>query len=77
MRAVPAKLNIGGTNSRIFDAVRCEYATVSKFKGALFNLLILNNYLNFDANGSTNPEVGNLILFKINKLGYGDAGIFF
>ena len=77
MRAVPAKLNIGGTNSRIFDAVRCEYATVSKFKGMLFNILILNNYLNFDANGSAGLRFGNLILLKINALGYGDARVFF
>ncbi len=77
MRAVPAKLNIGGTNSRIFDAVRCEYATVSKFKGMLFNLLILNDYLNFDANGSTVPKPGNLILFKINELGRAYARVFF
>ncbi len=31
MQARRAKLNMEGANSRIFDAVRCEYATVLKF----------------------------------------------
>lgn len=77
MRAVPAKLNIEGANSRIFDAVRCEYATVSTFKGILFNLLILKDNLIYRANGSTDPSAKNLISFKINKLGCGDACVFF
>ena len=46
MQALWAKLNIDGVNSRIFNALRCEYATVLIFPKLYRNLLILNIIFN-------------------------------
>ena len=40
MQVVRGKLNIGTTYSRIFRAIRCEYATVFKSSKNVLKLLI-------------------------------------